>query len=59
MDTKKYTVQHLHTRAQALNTRDQHTAQSSIKPLFLVYGGLCVTFGLFVDVTLLGNLAFM
>lgn len=58
MDTKKYTVQHLSTRAKAPNTRDQNIVQSSLKPLFLVHGGLCVTFGLFMDIALSGNLAF-
>lgn len=38
---KIYTVQNLHTRAQGLNARDQQTAQSSSKFLFLVDRGLC------------------
>lgn len=46
MDTKKNTAQHLYTRAKALNTRDQQTAQNQIKPRFLVFEGLGFTFGL-------------
>lgn len=54
MNTKNYTLQHLHPRA--LNTRDRtELYQISI----FVYEGSCVTFSLFVDITLLGNLTFL
>lgn len=59
MDTTKIYCTHLYSTAQALHARDQHAAQCSIKLLFLVYRGLCVTFCPFVGITSLGNLAFL